>query len=246
MVAPPEWLLSIALVAIYIFDSAHFLRIGEAVISTGHGIPKGLSFGSSFELGGRRPFIPNPFTPWRPELRVDWSTSTRAQDASVELMGAQLQQQLREVQPIGWFATACTLFIAVLAPLALVTGQQNLFVINILCCVICAVPACTLVIRRRENLGLSLGQAVSLSVVALVCLPCSGNLARAASVHRRWTVGASELSKLGFNVGRRPMIDNLVRGMLTKVRQLWAEDSAEYQALTSQLKQLEAAAYERH
>jgi hypothetical protein len=244
MVAP-EWFLGIALVAVYVFDSAHFLRIGEAVMSTRSGIPSRLSFGSSFELGGRRPFVPNPFTPWCPELRVDWNTSTHAGDGGVEQICTEMRQQLREVQPIAWLAAACTLFIVVVGPVALVTGQQNVFVLAVLLCVLCVAPACVLVIRRRKNLGLSLGQAVSLCVVVLVCLPCSGNLARAASNHRRWTVGATELSRLGFNADQRPMIENQVREMLTRARRLWAEDSAEYQSLTSQLKQLEAAAYER-
>lgn len=244
MMVPAEWLLGVALIAIYIFESTHFLRIGEAVISTGGGVVRGLSFGSSFELGGRRPFLPNPFTPWCAVLRVDWSTSTH--QSPIEQTRAEMQQQLREVRPIGLLAAACALFIVVVAPVALVIGQQDVFVLSVLLCVSSAVAACILMIRRRQSLGLSLGQAASLTVVALVCLPCSGNLARAASTHRRWTVGASELSRLGFCADQRPMIDSQVREMLTRARRLWTEDSVEYQSLTSQLKQLEAAGDERH
>ena len=35
--------------------------------------------------------------------------------------------------------------------------------------------------------------------MALVCLPCAANLARAVSTHRRWTLAASDLPALGFD-----------------------------------------------
>src|SRR2546430_10003384 len=73
MYVSPEWLLAAGLVAIYLFDSVQFLQIGEAVVSTRRASLRRLSFGSSFELGGRRPYLPNPLTPWWPELLVDWT-----------------------------------------------------------------------------------------------------------------------------------------------------------------------------
>src|SRR2546430_8851890 len=89
-----------------------------------------LSFGSSFELGGRRPYLPNPLTPWWPELLVDWTTSARG--PMPEQITTEMRQHLRMVQPIAWFATLCAGLVAVVAPLALVRGDERVFVACIL------------------------------------------------------------------------------------------------------------------
>ena len=52
-----EALLALGLIAVYLLDSMHFLRIGEAVVVTGGARLSRLSFGSGFEFGGRRPFL---------------------------------------------------------------------------------------------------------------------------------------------------------------------------------------------
>jgi hypothetical protein len=96
-----------------------------------------------------------------------------------------------------------------------------------------------LIVRRRQQLGLSLRQAISLCLVALVCLPCSGNLGRAAALQRRWVVQASELRDLGFADSETAVSGARLVEMLTRARRLCAEDSAEYRCLTAQLRQLE-------
>ena len=242
MLAPPEWLLGLALVAVYVCDSMHFLRIGEAVVFTRGGSLRGLSFGSSLELGGRRPYLPNPLTPAWPSLRVDWLTSARS--PTVQQTVDEMTQQLRVIRPIAWLATACTGLIVVVAPLALVTGHEEAFVSAVVLCVLCALPACALVVGRRRLLGLTLGQAAAVTAVALVCLPCSGNLARAASLHRRWTVRASELSVLG--IGQQVNLETQIRDMLTRVQRLCAEDSAEYRSVTTELGRMAERANEHH
>src|SRR5215472_6835970 len=105
MLVPPEWLLAAALLGIYLLDSVHFMRVGEAVVSTRDASLTGLSFGSSFELGGRRPYLPNPLTPWRPELRIDWSASSRG--PTPEQATAEMRQHLRVVRPVARLAGLC-------------------------------------------------------------------------------------------------------------------------------------------
>jgi len=83
-------------------------------------------------------------------------------------------------------------------------------------------------------------QAVSISAVALICLPCSGNLGRATAIKRRWTAQASDLPDLGFEVTERAVNEGKVREMLTRAQRLCAEGTMEYQLVTAQLKQLEA------
>lgn len=240
MFVSPEWLLAAGLIAIYLFDSMHFLQIGEAVVATRRASLRKLSFGSSFELGGRRPYLPNPLTPWRPELRVDWASSSRG--PSPGEITAEMSEHLRMVQPIAWFATVCAALVVVVAPVALVSGGQGVFVASILMAVLCAVAGCVLVIRRRKYLGLSLWQAASISVVALICLPCSGNLGRATAIKRHWAAQASELPDLGFGVTEKAINEAKVREMLTRAQRLCAEGTTEYQLVCAQLRQLEARA----
>jgi hypothetical protein len=238
MPVAPEWLLAAALVGIYMLDSMHFLAVGEAVVSTRGGSLGELSFGSSFELGGRRPYLPNPLTAWRPDLRVDWTTSARGPGAGQA--ATEMRQHLRLVQPIARLASVCAALIAVAAPLTLLAGYQGIFAASVLTCLLCALAGCALLVRRRESLGLSLRQALSLSVVALICLPCSGNLGRAAAIQRRWVLQASHLPDLGFDATGRAVSEARLKDMLARARRLCAEDSAEYQSLTAELRQLEA------
>lgn len=242
MALSPEWLLGFALIAIYLFDSVHFLRIGEAVVITAHGSLSGLSFGSSMELGGRRPYLPNPLTPGWPELRIDWSTST--QSSTAQQAATEMKQQLRALRPIGWLACTCASLIVLAAPLALLAGQQQAFVISVGLCVACVALAGTLIVLRRRQLGLSLGQAAAIWVVALVCLPCSGNLARAVAIRRQWTVRASELLSLDF--ARSSALKDQVRDMLARAQRLCAEESREYQSIAAELQRLEERANEHH
>ena len=238
MPVPPEWLLAAALVAIYVVDSVHFLQIGEAVVATRGGALRGLSFGSSFELGGRRPYLPNPLTPWRADLRIDWNAPT--QGAGPEQIGSEMQQQLRVVRPIARLATACAALVVVVAPVALAGGYEATFAVSILLSLLCAVAGCVLVVRRRASLGLTLWQAISVSLVALICPPCAGNLGRAAAIQRRWVLPASDLQDLGFDAAKKAASQAKVREMLTRALRLCAEDSAEYQSVATQLRQLEA------
>jgi len=58
----------------------------------------------------------------------------------------------------------------------------------------------------------------SISAVALICLPCSGNLGRATAIKRRWTAQASDLPDLGFEVTERAVNEGKVREMLTRAQ----------------------------
>jgi len=234
---PPEWLLAAALVAIYVFDSVHFLQIGEAVVSTRGASLTGLSFGSPFELGGRRPYLPNPLTPWRPDLRIDWNVSI--QGARPEQINCEMRRHLEVVRPIAQIATMCAAFVAVAAPLALVSGYEVTFTVSILIGLLCAVTGCILVIRRRASLGLTLWQAISVSLVAVICPPCSGNLARATASQRHWALQASDIQNLDFAGPKKVISHAKVREMLTRALRLCAEDSAEYKSVATQLRQLE-------
>jgi hypothetical protein len=238
-----EALLALALIAVYLFDSTHFLCVGEAVITTRAGAPRRLSFGSALELGGRRPLIPNPLTPFWPEFRVSWDLGGGRVTAAAEV-AAGVRRQLRALRPIAWLAGVCASQILILAPLALVLGQQRLFVAAVLAALLIAAAACAFVLARRAELGLRGWPTATMIVVALVCLPCAVNLARAVAVQRRPAMAASDLLALGFQPAQLPAIRRQLRAVLERARRLLPEDSPEHRVVSEQLQSVSGAGHE--
>jgi hypothetical protein len=238
----PETLLALALVAVYVADSAHFLAIGEALVRTRSGRTAGLSFGWPFELAGRRPFIPNPLTPFWPELRVGWTASSAG--GAAEAVSAEMRAHLAAVRPIGWIASVCAALIAVVAPLALAVGDEPLFVAAALLCLGLSAAGCAVTASRRKELRLTGLPLFSTILVALVCLPCAGNLARSVAAQRRWSVAAAELPALGFEGIPVATLHAKVQEALGAARRVVPEDSAAHSALGEQLRRLEGEARE--
>jgi hypothetical protein len=239
-----EAVLAFALVAIYLFDSTHFLMIGEAVVGTRAGALARLSFGSGFELGGRRPYLPNPLTPFWPELRVEWGAPGEA-TVRPEQVALEMTQHLGAARRIGWIATACAVLIVVVAPVSLAIGAERVFVASAVMCFALAGVAGVFVFIQRRELGLTVSESCSAVAVALVCLPCSANLARAVMTRRRWVLAAADFPRLGFTAAQVPSIQRDVREALDRAQRFLGEDSAEYRALTEQLRVL-GEPYERN
>ncbi len=232
-----ETLLALGLIVVYLLDSMHFLRIGEAVVVTRRARLHAISFGSGFELGGRRPFLPNPLTPFWPELRLDWVNA-----AGVEGMARRCSDEMRArasvLRWVGVFSGACTASIAVGAPLALLVGAQWVFAACVGLCLACELVAAGLLFRARKHLGMGLGQWLSLALIGLVCLPCAGNLARAAAKARCWTLPAHQIARLELGNGEAEALRTQVREALLRARRFVDEESPEFQGLSEQLRLL--------
>jgi hypothetical protein len=239
-----ETLLALALVVVYLADSAHFLSIGETLIRTRSGRTVALSFGWPFELAGRRPFIPNPLTPFWPELRLDWTPSSPGGPGAAGAVSAEMRAHLAAVRPIAWIASVCAALIVVVAPLALALGEEPLFVAAALLCLAFSAAACALIALRRKELRLTGLPLFSTILVALVCLPCAGNLARSVTAQRRWSVAAVELPALGFEGTAAATLRAQVREALGAARRMLPEESAAHSALGEQLRRLEGEAGE--
>jgi hypothetical protein len=237
MILTPETLLALGLIAVYLFDSMHFLQIGEAVVITRAASLQRISFGSGFELGGRRPFLPNPLTPFWPELRVDW-VSHPTHQVNAQLSTQQMSERAAALKWTGAFSGACTALIVIGAPIALLLEAQYAFIACVLSCAICELVAAGLLFRKRKMLGLGIGQWLSLSLIALICLPCSANLARAAAKARCWTLPAHEIAGLNLNGLASGPLREQVREALLRARRYVDEESPEFQYLSEQLRLL--------
>lgn len=233
----PETLLALGLIAVYLLDSMHFLRIGETVIVTRRGRPFTLSLGSGFELGGRRPFLPNPLTPFWPEMRLDWANvAERPGDAQSST--GEMSERAAALKWVGIFSTVCAGSIVIGAPVALLLGAPQVFVACVALCLISEVAAAGLLLRARERLGLGFGQWLSLSLIGLICLPCAANLARAAARTRRWELPAYQVAGLPLAGVGSDALRGQIREAVLRARRFVDEESPQFRGLTEQLRLL--------
>ena len=233
----PETLLALGLIAVYLFDSMHFLRIGEAVVATRRSRLHALSFGSGFEFGGRRPFVPNPLTPFWPELRLDWVNGASGAEAA-RTCSDEMLDRASALRWVGVFSGACTASIVLGAPAALFAGMQLMFVACVGLCVVCELVAAGLLLRARKRLDLGLGQWLSLALIGLICLPCAGNLARAAAKARSWTLPAHQIARLQLAGCEAEALRIQVCEALLRARRFVDEESPDFHGLSEQLRLL--------
>ncbi len=236
----PETLLALGLIVVYLLDSLHFLRIGEAVVVTRRARPFRLSLGSGFELGGRRPFLPNPLTPFWPEMRLDWvNVADRPDEAQINTR--EMSERAASLKWVGIFSAVCAGSIVVGAPVALFLGAPQVFVACVASCLISELTAAGLLLRVRGRLGLGFGQWLSLSLIGLVCLPCAANLARAAARTRCWELPAYQVAGLPLAGVEADALRDQVREALLRARRFVDEEGPEFRGLTEQLRLLGGA-----
>lgn len=237
MSVTPATLLAFGLIAVYLVDSMHFLRIGEAVVVTRGGRPFRLSFGSGFELGGRRPFLPNPLTPFWPELRMDWvNVAGRAGD--VQTITEEMRERAAVLRWVGILSGACAASIVVGAPIALLLGSSPVFVACVASCLIFELTTAGLLLRARKRLGLGFGQWLSLSLIGLICWPCAANLGRAAAKARCWQLPAYQFAQLQMAGAEANTLQAEIREAVLRARRFVDEESPEFHGLTEQLRLL--------
>lgn len=230
-------LLAAALVAVYLFDSAHFLSVGEALVLTRRRTLRGLAFGGGFELAGRRPYLPNPLTPFRPVFRIDWDLSGSAVSSARDV-SEQMQQRLGSLRALGVSSALCGISIVVLAPVGLLMGANAVFLVAALATVVLALASGTLLLLKKRTLGLTTWQAASMAFVAIICLPCSANLARAVAAHQRWRLAASDLAELGFPAEDLSALRTRISEALASARRYVPEEGPYLGIIDAQLRKL--------
>jgi hypothetical protein len=233
-------LLSVLLVAVYLVDSMHFLSIGEALITTRAGRPRRLSFGSGFELGGRRVFLSNPFTPFWPEFRVEWDTTGSPVDLPADVAQS-IAQHLRALRIVTPLMAVSGILVVLVAPIAIAFKFEFVFLVAVGLALLVSIAACAVVVARRSVLGLTAGQTVSVVFVALICLPCAPNLVRAVTRRRHWRLNARELPQLGFDPAAAAIARASAHAALLSAQSFVPEEGEQRQVIEEQLRALNEA-----
>lgn len=231
-------LLALALVSLYLVDSVHWLSLGEAVVITRRSSLRRLSCGSGFELGGRRPWLPNPVTPFWPELRVLWLTRPGGVVDSAET-ARQMRAWTEGLALTGVFSAVCAAAVVAGAPLALLAGREDVFLGCVLLGLLSTLTAAGFLYVRRQGLGLTRVQWLSLTLTAVACLPLSANLARAVARTRSWTLPAHGLAELELTGSDAQQTRAQLLPVMRAAQRYLPEDGALAAALADELRQLE-------
>jgi hypothetical protein len=231
-------LLALALLLIYLVDSMHWLALGEAVVITRRGTLRRISVGAGFELGGRRPYLPNPLTPFWPELRVVWLTAAEG-GADAASSARQMQERAQRLAVPGLLSGLCAAAIVVGGPAALLLSSNAAFLACFAVCLLATLATSVWLFVHREPLGLSVRQWLQLTLIALLCLPTSPNLARAAARLPTWTLPAHRLAAMDLSgtqaAGTRAQLLPVLRG----AQRYLPADSPAGAAVAEQLRLLE-------
>lgn len=169
-----ELLLAIALVALYVQDSASLLHFDDVLVAGGR---RGwrVSTGSGLELRGRFLFVPQPLLPAQTLFRSSWLHPAEGAVEDPDAL-ASYAKRLWPIRILCMFAGAAVL---VALPALLLTTRDPWWMLGALCAAYLAIVAMLVVLSaQRKALAMTRGKLASLAAESLLCPPHAVNLYR--------------------------------------------------------------------
>lgn len=179
-----SWLLA-GIVAFYLYDAAMRLHVDELVAWPRRG-GWAATTGGDVQWRGGYLFLPSPWTPWRPLLRLSWM---RAPDSAPQAAIAQVQALREALRPlqVGVMLMALLLFVAL--PVLLFAWRHALGLLALVGAVYLLSTAMVVYLaRRRDALGLSRGAVWSIAIDTLACPPFALNVVRKVALRQALAV----------------------------------------------------------
>jgi len=172
------WLLA-GIVAFYLYD-ATILLYADELVAWPRRRAWSASVGNELQWRGRFAFLPNPLTPWRPLLRLQWERPP-GDRAPVQL--GEVHDLVRALKPLRAAVAVMAFLLAVLLPLVLF-GWRRWEALLLLLGAVYLLSSCMVVytLRARAALGLDRRALLSLAVDTLACPPFALNLVRKISL----------------------------------------------------------------
>jgi hypothetical protein len=182
-----EVLLVVAMLGLYLYDSARLLHANEGVLAATLGGRWSLHFGAQhYTLRGKEPFLPNPLLPHRPVFPMRWKQQLAAAAAPAQRWTPPPFGPYKVLAPCVWLM-ALALF--GLVPAGLFSRYGNVAVAaGILLFYLAALAALAYVWFKRRVLKLTSRQVAALAFEALTCPPFALNLVR----HISWAARPTE------------------------------------------------------
>lgn len=183
MPIPAEVLLLVALVGLYLYDSARLLHANEGVLTASLAGRWSLHFGAQhFTLRGKEPFVPHPLLPHRPLFPFHWNQQLASGASGTAARWTPPPfGPYKVLAPLVWLM-ALALF--GLIPLGLFSRFGNVAIAaGIVLFYAVALVALGFTWFRRHALALTSRQVGALAFESLTCPPFAINLARHISWH---------------------------------------------------------------
>jgi hypothetical protein len=182
-----EALLVVAMLVLYLYDSAQLLYSNEGVLAATLGGRWSLHFGAEhYTLRGKQPFLPNPLLPHRPVFLMHWKQQVPAIKGADQPWTPPSFGPYKVLTPLVWLM-ALALF--GLIPAGLFSHYGNVAIAaGILLFYANALIALAYVWFKRHALQLTSRRVGALAFESLTCPPFALNLIR----HISWTARPTE------------------------------------------------------
>lgn len=159
----------------YVWDASILLFVDELVLELS-GRKCHVRSGAVMLVGGKRPFIPNPLTPYHPQLLA---TADDLLGAGTGIKSDDLAHYLDALKPFQMLSIALLLMFVIALPVVLYwfgTGTELLYWLAMVYLLVGCIAYHTW--RRRLVLGLSKRASVLLAFECLACTPFAINIVR--------------------------------------------------------------------
>jgi len=192
-----ESLLLLGILSFYLYDSLMLLYFNEVVFSLGL---SGWGFSNPngrWRVAGKKPYIPNLFSPFSPTFRLSWSKNKRE---LVEYYSEDFDTFLNELKLVGYPIITLMYLIFICLPIALLKFGAGIQLLIIMCSIYLTIGFTSILIYRKRN-SLKLTNKMYWSIVfdAFACPPFSINIVRKISLNYPLRIDAVEFGSSNLN-----------------------------------------------
>lgn len=235
MILHDGWLLLGGVVALYLYDSALLLYHNELVLVSRRGGCR-VSGGSAFELGGRRVFLPHPFSPHQPLFRLSWPARGVFEGDALPNRSLRVRVALTVLTP--WMLLLLVLFVSGLFCLLFISNDAMALLAWVVAIYGVIVVTLLHVYRYRKALNLSRRAVAAIALDAMLCAPFALNIVRKISLRQHADV---DLRAAAMRLPPAALGDlsRILRERIQVSRGFMEPDSAVSQALAAYLNHIE-------
>lgn len=218
-----EVLLVLGILGFYLYDSAMLLYFNELVLTESYGRWSFACPSSRWGLMQKLPYLPNPLAPDDPLFRVTWSTDVSPLDTAAV---AETKRLIEALGHLRYLSVALLFLMLAGIPLVMFRlGTGVWFFIMLSVIYLTIVSMLVLVFLKRNALGLSGKEFVSLAFDSIACPPFAINLVRKISLRHAIRFNPVEFARQHFEKESFCHLAQAIAGRLNEELELEDEDS---------------------
>jgi hypothetical protein len=213
----------------YLYDSAMLLYFNELTFVKSWGNWTFACPTSRWRIGGKTPYLPNPLTPGSPLFRLTWSTNDRPSFLDTD---EEITNFIKAIRPVGYFVTFLLGGMLVGLPLVVFRlGTGIWFYIALTVIYLTIIATLAWVYHKRESLGLSGKDLVSIAFDSIACPPFAINMVRKITLRYAFKLNPVEFALQHFRKGQFCLLASAIQARLDEELELVDVDSPLGEAL---------------